>query len=112
MDHYRCDIYYLPEMRAYLILGSTELFPQHCQLPDMTPHQHLRALTDELTIGATKVTHTPKGKRLLGLLRDKITTMLAPPPTLEKHRVANNNIMLQQEAEQRVIEDSPILTIK
>jgi hypothetical protein len=30
MDHYRCDIYYIPETCAYLILGSTELFPQHC----------------------------------------------------------------------------------
>ena len=38
--------------------------------------------------------------------------MLAPPPTLEEQRVANNNIILQQEAEQRVIDDSPILTIK
>ncbi len=65
MDHYRCDIYYIPETRAYQISGSTELFPQHCQLPDMTPHQHLRALTDELTDGATETTHTPKGKRLL-----------------------------------------------
>jgi hypothetical protein len=30
MDHYCCDIYYIPETRAYGILGSTELFPQHC----------------------------------------------------------------------------------
>jgi hypothetical protein len=45
-------------------------------------------------------------------LQDKITTMLAPPPTVEEQRVANNNIILQQEAEQRVIDDSPILTIK
>jgi hypothetical protein len=65
MDHYECDIYYITEMRAYRISGSTELFLQHCQLPDMTPHQHLRVLTDELTDGATKATHTPKDKRLL-----------------------------------------------
>ncbi len=112
MDHYMCDIYYIPEMRAYRISGSTELFLQHCQLPDMTPHQHLRALTDELTDGATEATHTPKGKHLLQLLRDKITTMLEPPPTLEEQRVVNNNIILQREADQRVIDDSPILTIK
>jgi hypothetical protein len=30
MDHYRCDLYYIPETWAYQILGSTELFPQHC----------------------------------------------------------------------------------
>jgi hypothetical protein len=112
MDHYRCDIYYIPETQAYLISGSTELILQHCQLPDMTPHQHLRAITNELTNGVTKATHTPKGKCLLLLFWDRITTMLVPPPTLEEQRVANNNIILQQEAKQRVIEDSPILTIK
>jgi hypothetical protein len=106
MDHYRFDIYYIPETWAYRISRSTEIFPQHCQLPGMTPYQHLHALTDELTDDATEATHT------LQLLRDKITTMLAPPPTLEEQRVANNNIILQQEAEQRVIDDSPILTIK
>jgi hypothetical protein len=113
MDHYRCDIYYIPETRAYRISGSTELFPQHCQLPDRTPHQHLRALTDALTDGATEATHTPNGKRLLQLLRDRITTMLALPPTLEDQRVANHNIILKQEAEeQRVMNNSPILTIE
>ncbi len=94
MDHYWCDIYYIPETRAYRVLGSTELFPQYCQLPDMTPHQHLRALTDELTDGATEATHTPKVKRLLQLLQEKIPRMFAPPPTLEEQRVANNNIIL------------------
>ena len=39
-DHYRCDIYYIPETRGYRVSGSTELFPQHCQLPDVSPHQH------------------------------------------------------------------------
>ncbi len=112
MDHYRCDIYYIPETRAYWISGSTELFPQHCQLPDMTPHQHLRALTNELTNGATEATHTPKGKWFFWLLRDRLTTMLAPPLTIEEQRVVNHNIILQQEAEQRVINDSPILTIE
>ncbi len=37
-DHYRCDLYYIPVTRAYRISGSAELFPQHCQLPDMTLH--------------------------------------------------------------------------
>ncbi len=93
MDHYRCDIYYIPETQAYRISGSTELFPQHCQLPDMTPHQISRALTDGLTDRATEVTHTLKGKCLLWLLQDKITTMFVPPPILEEQRVANHNII-------------------
>jgi hypothetical protein len=51
LNHYRCNVYYVPEMRVYRILGSTKLFPQHCQLPTFTPHQHLRELTDELAKG-------------------------------------------------------------
>ncbi len=47
MDHYRCDRYYIPKTRAYRILASTELFPQHCQMPNMTLHQHFCALTDK-----------------------------------------------------------------
>ena len=39
-DHYRCDNYYVPEKWAYPISGSTELFPQHCQLPSLMSHQH------------------------------------------------------------------------
>jgi hypothetical protein len=46
-DNYRCDNYYIIKTRAYWISGSTELFPQHCQLPDLTPHQHLEAMMDK-----------------------------------------------------------------
>ncbi len=48
MDHYRSDPYNIPETQAYQILGSTELFPQHWQMPNMTPQQHFCALTDKL----------------------------------------------------------------
>ena len=78
-DHYRCDHYYVPETRAYRISGSTELFPQHCQLPSLTPHQQFRALTDELTDTADIFGATPKGRRLLKLLGTRITTILDPP---------------------------------
>jgi hypothetical protein len=60
-DHYRCDIYYVPETRAYQISGSTELFPQHCQLPSLTQHQHFRALTEELTENTNVAGVTLKG---------------------------------------------------
>jgi hypothetical protein len=59
-DHYRCDLYYIPERRAYRISGSAELFPQHCQLPDMMPHQHLQELTNELNETAIGIPDTPK----------------------------------------------------
>ncbi len=62
IDHYRCDVYYLSETRAYRVSGSTELFPQHCQLPNLTPHQHLRELTDELAVEGTKAGTTTKGR--------------------------------------------------
>ena len=39
-NHYRYDVYYILETRGYYVSGSTELFPQHCQLPDISPHQH------------------------------------------------------------------------
>ncbi len=60
-DHYQCDYYYIIETRAYRISGSTELFPQHCQLPNLMPHQHLRALTDELAEATKLASNTPKG---------------------------------------------------
>jgi hypothetical protein len=62
MDHYWCDLYYIPETCGYLVSGSTKLFPQHCQLPDMTPHQHFCALTDELTADMDQASTTPKGR--------------------------------------------------
>jgi hypothetical protein len=65
MDHYRCDLYYIPETCGYPVSGSTELFPQHCQLPDMMPHQHFHALTDELTEDTDRMSTTPKGQRIL-----------------------------------------------
>ncbi len=71
-DHYRCDLYYIIETQAYRISGSTELFLQHCQLPDMTPHQHLRALMEELAEATAVASNTPKGKHLLKFLIKKM----------------------------------------
>jgi hypothetical protein len=78
-DYYRCDFYYIPEMRAYWISGSSELFPQHCQHPDMMPHQHLQELTNELNKMAIGVPDTPKQQRLLQHLEQGIKKLLAPP---------------------------------
>jgi hypothetical protein len=108
IDHYQCDHYYIPETRAYPISGSSELFPQHCQLPLLTPHQHLRALTNELTDNTEFASATPKGRRLLRLLATRIDGLLTPPPTREQQRVTEGE---QRKAEQRVIDESPIITI-
>jgi hypothetical protein len=114
-DHYRCDIYYIPETRGYRVSGLTELFPQHCQLPDMTPHQHFRALVDKLSDNVDYQSTSPKGRRILALLCERINTLLAPPPTSEEQRGAADEQRvtagcLATEA-QRVINDSPILMI-
>jgi hypothetical protein len=76
MDHYRCDIYYIPDTRAE---------------------------------GTPIANQTTKGKRLLWVLCDRITTMLATPPTLEEQRVVDSTDLIRREAEQRVIKESPKL---
>ncbi len=65
MDHFQCNLCFIPETRAYHISGSTELFPQHCQLPNLTPHQHFRALTEELADATAIASATQKGRRLI-----------------------------------------------
>jgi hypothetical protein len=110
-NHYRCNNYYIPKTQAYRISGSTELFPQHCQLPSMTPHQHFQPLTDELTKHTAQANSTPKGRHLLKLLGTQINSLLHPPPISEEQRRIAECQRKAREAEQRVIDDSPIITI-
>ncbi len=108
MDHYQCDHYYILDTRAYRILGSSELFPQYCQLLLSTPHQHFWALTNELTANTELASGTPKGQHLLRLLATQIDGLLTPPPAGEQQRVMEGE---QRKAEQRVIDETPIITI-
>ncbi len=110
-DHYRCNLYYIIETRAYHVSGSTELFPQHCQLPDMNPHKHLKALTEELVEATNVASNTPKGKQLLKMIAQKIDDLLHPTPPIDEQRVANDERLAQQMEEQRVIDEAPIITI-
>jgi hypothetical protein len=87
MDHYRCDLHYIPETRGYQVSGSMELFAQRCQLPDMTPHQNFRALTNELTADMEGASTTPKGRQIIKQLQDCIIVLLTPPPTHEEQWV-------------------------
>jgi hypothetical protein len=77
----------------------------------MSPHQHLRALTNELTNRAAAANATTKGKQLLCMLSNQITTMLAPPFPEGEQRVVNYINQQTRESEQRVIDESPIITI-
>jgi hypothetical protein len=110
-DHYRCNNYYIPNTRAYRVSGSKELFPQHYQLPSMTPPQHFCTLSDELTEHTAQANSTPEGWRLLKLLGTRIETLLHPPSISEEQRVIAERQHEAREAEQRVIDDSPSIPI-
>ncbi len=107
MDHYQCNLYFIPETRAYRISGSTELFPQHWQLPNQTPHQHFRTLTEELADLTAIASATQKVRRLIKLLQENIKKILNPTSALEEQRVRDNDIQIPQ---QRVIDNTPIIT--
>ncbi len=89
-DHYQCALYYIPETMAYCILGSTELFPQHCQLPNLTPDQHFRTLMEELAKEMTTANNTPTGRRLIKLLQSRI-----------KQIVEQMGVIMEQEAKEQ-----------
>jgi hypothetical protein len=110
-DHYRCNLYFIPETRAYCISGSTELFPQHCQIPCLTKHQHFWALTEELAEVVVEANVTPAGRRLIKTLQMKIKHALNLPDVQEEQRVREQEQRMARENEQRVIDDTPILTI-
>ncbi len=78
-DHYRCNLFYVSKTRAYRISGSVELFPQHCQVPNLSRDEHLKALTEKLPTETTVAAGTTKGKALLKLLRTHLDTLISPP---------------------------------
>ena len=99
-DHCRCDNYYVPKTRAYHIYGSTELFPQHCQLPSLTPHQHFRALTNKLTKHMAQANNTTKGTVVyLDSLHCVSRIFLIPPPMSEEQRVEVGHPAQESEAD-------------
>jgi hypothetical protein len=110
MDHYHYNVYYILETCAYRNSGSTELFPQHCRLPDMYPHQHLCTLTNKLSKLSPPAKATPKGKRLLHLLQTCVHSLLKPPPVIQTEQRVDGPIDTHK-AQQRVIDDAPIITI-
>jgi hypothetical protein len=55
----------------------------------MTPHQHLKALTDKLADAIAIASGTPKEERLLQPLGQKIEDSLHPLPAQEEQRVAD-----------------------
>ncbi len=90
-DHYRCNLYYIPEMRAYRISGSAKLFPQHCQVPSLSNNAHLKALTKEMTTSTGIAVRMHKGQQLITGLQKALDDILTSPPNKEE-RVNNNTV--------------------
>ena len=47
-DHYRLYKFYCPETQAIRVNGSAKFFPQHCNLPTLSPTQHATTVADKL----------------------------------------------------------------
>ncbi len=109
-DHYRCALYYIPETRAYCISGSTELFLQHCQLPNMSADQHFRALTNELAHETATANKTPTGRCLIKLLQSKITEILEPTPVPPAQKTQGQEQRVR-ELQQLELDEAPILPL-
>jgi hypothetical protein len=91
-------------------LGLTELFPQHCQLPNLTTDQHFRALTDKLAYETVMANKTPTGRCLIKLLQSRIKQIVepTPEPMEQEAQEKEQRVRLQQ---QMVIDKTPILTV-
>jgi hypothetical protein len=90
-DHYRCNLYYVPETCVYRISRSAELFPQHCQVPNLSQNEHLRALTEELQTTAQSVKETPKGKAMINTLQQQLNELMELVQTPPEQRVSKTN---------------------
>ncbi len=55
LNHYQCNHYFVPEMHAYHISGSAELFPQHCQVPYLMWNKHLQEVIMEFVMMLNKL---------------------------------------------------------
>jgi hypothetical protein len=91
----------VPETRAYRISGSAKLFPQHCQVPNLSNNAHLKALTKELEVTTGIADKMHKGCTLIKSLGKAIKAILNPP-IASKKRVDNS---IREEATQRGTED-------
>ena len=89
-DHNRCNLFYVPKTRAYHISGSAEIFPQHCQVPNLSRDEHLKALTEELHTNTTVAARTTKGKPFSNYSACMhLDELISPPPTRADKRVTN-----------------------
>jgi hypothetical protein len=77
----------------------------------LTKHQHFRALTEELTDAVDDANATTAGKRLVKALQRKIEQALNPNFVQDEQRVREDEQRMARENQQRVLDNTPILTI-
>ena len=96
-------------MRAYHLSGSAELFPQHCQVPNLSRDELLKALTEELQTETTVVAGNTKRTALLKLLCTHLDKLISPQPTVEEQRVTDSQPLAPQpeRMEFQRVTDSP-----
>ena len=76
--HYQCNHYFVPETQVFHISGSTELFPQHCQVPFMSTNDHTKELTNEV-VSTLKNMTAEKQQRVLTLFKSKLSNATVHP---------------------------------
>ena len=72
------------------MLGSAELFPQYCQVPNLSNTAHLKALTEELTTTTAIVAKTHKEHTFIHKLKIAIDNLLTADVGNEQ-RVSTNS---------------------
>jgi hypothetical protein len=87
-DHYRCNLYNVPETRGYRVSAAADLFPQQCIAPSSTPESHMKEISIELqqnlkTMG--RKTHTLRVLQDLAVHLEAYVT--GQPPPLQEQRV-------------------------
>jgi hypothetical protein len=55
LEHYQCNHYFVPNTGTYRVLGSAELFPQHCQIPFLLWNENFQEVIDELATTSNKL---------------------------------------------------------
>jgi hypothetical protein len=73
LNHYQCNNYFVPETRAFLISGSAELYPQHCEVPFLMWNEHPQEVIHKFVTTLQKMP-PEKCNRVLTLVAKKLAT--------------------------------------
>jgi hypothetical protein len=84
-------------------LGASKRFPQHCQLPCLTPKQHFQAPAEEITKAINMDDMSPVKRGIIKTLQNRIEQALQQPKRQDLQRVSTQ--------EQRVTADKQHITI-